>query len=44
MSKAVVVYKSNYGSTKTYSQAIAQKLNADLFSASEADAEKTFGV
>lgn len=37
---AAVVYKSNYGSTKTYAQEIAKALNADLFSHSQTDIEK----
>ncbi len=31
MGKAVVIYKSKYGSTKQYAQWIAEALDADLF-------------
>lgn len=40
LSKTAVVYKSNYGSTKTYAQEISKELNADLFLYSQIDIEK----
>ena len=40
MSKAVVIYKSNYGAAKTYAQGIANKLDIDLFPVSQVGIEK----
>lgn len=39
MNKIAVVYKSKYGSTKKYAQAISKSLNADLFERSQIKAD-----
>ncbi len=38
--KAIVIYKSKYGSTKQYAEWIAEELSADLFDAKSVNAEK----
>lgn len=40
MSKSVVVYKSNYGSTKIYAKWIAKELDADIYEAKEVKIDK----
>ncbi len=40
--KTIVIYKTKYGSTKTYAEWIAQSLSADLCNAKEADIEKLY--
>jgi flavodoxin len=43
MGKTVVIYKSKYGTTKSYAQWIAQALGADLFDASKIGLKKLRG-